>query len=180
MHYDGIQSQQWQTRPSQTQPSDAIPSSMVEPGQGVHVSMTELTGVFPLMSPANTQDFIQHILTLQVHNVLLLLLCHQYEHMYSTLCKSNSPRWSNIYPRSMKAQRYSFTLPLISVLDGGQQSTCSSLQETDPSTLSTGGWVGPRSRMHRYQKSRTHYNSPPDYTACSKSLYQLCYPSPQV
>lgn len=100
--------------------------------------------------------------------------------MYSTLCKSNSPRWSNIYPRSMKAQRYSFTLPLISVLDGGQQSTCSSLQETDPSTLSTGGWVGPRSRMHRYQKSRTHYNSPPDYTACSKSLYQLCYPSPQV
>ena len=90
LRYDGIQSQQWQTRPSQTQLSDAILSSMVEPGQGVHVSMTELTGVFPLMSPANTQNFIQHILMLQVQNALLLPLCHQYEHTYSTSCTSNS------------------------------------------------------------------------------------------
>ena len=92
LRFDGIQSQQWQTRPSQTQLSDAIPSSMVEPGQGVHVSMTELRGAFPPMSPANIQDFIQHILILQVHNVLLLALCHKDEHMYSTFCKSNSSR----------------------------------------------------------------------------------------
>ena len=72
--YDGIQSQQWKTKPSQTQLSDAIPSSTVEPGQGVHVSMTELIGVFPLMSPANTQEFIQHILMLHVDNELLLPL----------------------------------------------------------------------------------------------------------
>jgi hypothetical protein len=55
--------------------------------------------------------------------------------------------------QSKKAQRCSFTLPLSSVLDGGQGSTtCSSLQETDPSTHSTGGWVGPRASLDTYQK----------------------------
>ena len=64
--------------------------------------------------------------------------------------------------QSMKAQKYSFTLPLTSVLDGGQGSTtCSSLQETDPSTHSTEGWVGPRTSLDRYQKSHTHHNSIP-------------------
>jgi hypothetical protein len=63
---------------------------------------------------------------------------------------------------SMKAHRYSFTLPLTSVLDGGQGSTTrSSLWDTDPSTRSTGGWVGPRASLDRYQTSCSHHNSVP-------------------
>jgi len=76
--------------------------------------------------------------------------------------------------QSMKAQRYSFTLPLTSVLDGGQGSTTrSSLQETDPSTHSTGGWIGPRASLEGYQKFCTHNNSTPR----QHSLQQVTVPT---
>ena len=124
---------------------------------GIYSAHTDITSTqcFIVTSLSSIWTYVQHI---------LLSLIHQGEATFTL-------------EQSMKSQRYSFTLPLTSALDGGQ---CSSLQETDSSTHSTGGQVGPRSSLHKYQKSRTHHNLPPDYTACSKSLYQLCYPGPQV
>jgi hypothetical protein len=114
------------------------------------------------VSCKRTGLYSAYVLILHVQNVLLLPPCHKYESMYSTFSKSSS----FTLEQSMQTHRSSSTLHLTSVLDGGSginnmsQPLTPSPQDKDPSTRSTGGWVGPGASLDRYQKSRPHNSTP--------------------
>jgi hypothetical protein len=46
-----------------------------------------------------------------------------------------------------------------------------------PSTHCTGGWVGPRAGLDVCEKSHPHWDSIPEPSAHSQSLYRLSYPA---
>ena len=60
--------------------------------------------------------------------------------------------------------------------EGSASRSGRSLPRERPGTICTGGWVGPRARLDRCEKSRPTGNRSPDRPARSQSLYRLHYP----